>query len=214
MKQTVCDRCHGQKLKCEFANGGTGDSCKRCTRAGAKCTYPTYEECVPNQIEDQGRPNAAQNQMTNARGTNRSESLPTHPRLNSHRHRSFTTLASPRLDRGPSQAQMSRKRLRSSMEGLASSYPYPMTTASEQSLDAALSQEALDHVATAPAHDVLNIPFDFTWSDVEILQLDGLASDSLREAYPDGSPRYMPHLHDRSDGPVSVAVVGSYEGLY
>ena len=37
-KRTVCDRCHGQKLRCDRDNDNL-DSCKRCRRAGATCTF-------------------------------------------------------------------------------------------------------------------------------------------------------------------------------
>ncbi|MCJ1245269.1 hypothetical protein MMC30_002472 [Trapelia coarctata] len=37
-KRTVCDRCHGQKLRCDRDNDNL-DSCKRCRRAGAICTF-------------------------------------------------------------------------------------------------------------------------------------------------------------------------------
>src|ERR1700743_1521817 len=43
MKQTVCDRFHGQKLRCD-RDTEDDETCRRCRRAGAVCTYPSYEE--------------------------------------------------------------------------------------------------------------------------------------------------------------------------
>src|ERR1700761_9646522 len=43
MKQTVCDRCHGQKLRCD-RDTEDDETCRRCRRAGAVCTYPSYGE--------------------------------------------------------------------------------------------------------------------------------------------------------------------------
>lgn len=40
--RTICDRCHGQKLRCD-RDDETLDSCKRCKKAGAICTFPDRE---------------------------------------------------------------------------------------------------------------------------------------------------------------------------
>jgi hypothetical protein len=40
VKRTVCDRCHGQKLRCE--RDDHSDSCKRCRKAGAMCLVAPF----------------------------------------------------------------------------------------------------------------------------------------------------------------------------
>lgn len=39
-KKAACDRCRGQKLRCEWDADGPGQRCRRCTKAAAVCYIP------------------------------------------------------------------------------------------------------------------------------------------------------------------------------
>jgi hypothetical protein len=54
MKQTVCDRCHGQKLRCDRDDSGS-ESCRRCRKVGAICTYPRYTGSPSTHPEESSR---------------------------------------------------------------------------------------------------------------------------------------------------------------
>ncbi|EPE30952.1 Zn2/Cys6 DNA-binding protein [Glarea lozoyensis ATCC 20868] len=54
-RRTVCDRCHGQKLRCE--RDDKSDSCKRCRKAGAMCLVTPFVRIRrPSVMEPRGIP--------------------------------------------------------------------------------------------------------------------------------------------------------------
>ncbi len=168
MKQIVCDRCHGQKLKCEPEGDGQG-SCKRCIRAGATCTYPSYGQRWMDQIE--ARPKSSSVQSFEIQGMSLGRNTPPSTNLNFYPPRQRHA---PPQERIP--AMPSKKRQRSQLEEPWHAAAYSMPGEDDHTL---IPHDALSSMATAHTDDPGSAPVDFMSPSMGAFYFDQLSSGSL-----------------------------------